>query len=319
MRNMRIAESLGIEVPIVATSSFFSEKSVPCCCECLRHLHSFSGFIENVCPDDSTILQSELQEGSWRCSDCGMVFCSDCFRSGIPTHTLLCQGSDTTRGQANRSLKQLGIMHTISLPMVVRFISRLIVDGSEPLDGFPSPEGEYSYFAHHFLPETAAMREAHVLSEVVLGRAIPLATFKRVFDTFEQTNLYLEIENGTMLRDIAAGVLSDLVVAKLKQRYSEGRFSAMVDESNHLPLPVVIGSGHYRTVALLNHSCDPNIEWRSVDGTARIEFVALRVIMAGEELFISYIDQSLPFPERQAELFRLYGFTCTCTKCRSGS
>jgi hypothetical protein len=46
----------------------------------------------------------------------------------------------------------------------------------------------------------------------------------------------------------------------------------------------------------------------------RAEMVALRPIAAGEELLQSYVDEGLPFQERQLAL-QEYGFTCQCPRC----
>ncbi|RVW25506.1 Histone-lysine N-methyltransferase ATXR2 [Vitis vinifera] len=48
------------------------------------------------------------------------------------------------------------------------------------------------------------------------------------------------------------------------------------------------------------------------DGQATI--IALRPIFKEEEVTISYIDEDLPFDERQA-LLADYGFRCKCPKC----
>lgn len=44
--------------------------------------------------------------------------------------------------------------------------------------------------------------------------------------------------------------------------------------------------------------------------------VACREIRKGEELFISYIDESMPFQQRQEKLKAMYLFDCTCPKCQ---
>ncbi|KAJ0974792.1 hypothetical protein J5N97_016757 [Dioscorea zingiberensis] len=48
------------------------------------------------------------------------------------------------------------------------------------------------------------------------------------------------------------------------------------------------------------------------DGQAVI--IACRPISVGEEITISYIDEDLPYEERQAQLAD-YGFKCRCSKC----
>ena len=44
------------------------------------------------------------------------------------------------------------------------------------------------------------------------------------------------------------------------------------------------------------------------------EAISLREIAAGEELLQSYIDQALPYEERQLSLAD-YGFICSCNLC----
>ncbi|ORC85520.1 uncharacterized protein TM35_000341320 [Trypanosoma theileri] len=80
------------------------------------------------------------------------------------------------------------------------------------------------------------------------------------------------------------------------------------------------GQGIYTIGCLFNHSCDPNLQvlYSSVnDETLTVE--ALRDIEPGEELLISYIDESLPYPDRQQQLYEHYLFTCRCSKCESES
>merc|ERR1712205_120655 len=76
-------------------------------------------------------------------------------------------------------------------------------------------------------------------------------------------------------------------------------------------LPRFDGFGLAATVAAMNHSCEPNVE---VDCVTDTELVAtmLRDVAAGEELFICYIDETLPRGARQRSLMQSHGFTCRC-------
>jgi len=65
-----------------------------------------------------------------------------------------------------------------------------------------------------------------------------------------------------------------------------------------------------------NHSCDPNAV--VVFEGAYLTFRALKDIHEKEEIFISYIDSTLPFHRRQNELLKRYYFRCSCVKCRKG-
>lgn len=48
------------------------------------------------------------------------------------------------------------------------------------------------------------------------------------------------------------------------------------------------------------------------DGQAIL--IAIRPIMKGEQIFISYIEEDMPWKERQA-LLSDYGFACKCCRC----
>ena len=77
----------------------------------------------------------------------------------------------------------------------------------------------------------------------------------------------------------------------------------------------VMGSGLFPIANCTNHSCDPNIASVTRGPNYSLDLVARRPIAAGEELFISYIDESLSRDERRALLRKQYLFECECTKC----
>ncbi|PYH89663.1 SET and MYND domain protein [Aspergillus ellipticus CBS 707.79] len=65
--------------------------------------------------------------------------------------------------------------------------------------------------------------------------------------------------------------------------------------------------------AFINHSCAYNAVV-GFDGD-ELYIKALRPIPKGDQIFISYIDATNPYPVRQTELRERYYFTCKCTKC----
>jgi hypothetical protein len=77
--------------------------------------------------------------------------------------------------------------------------------------------------------------------------------------------------------------------------------------------------GIFSTHHFLNHSCDPNamngIMGDAVVEDARVTVWALRKIAKGEEVEISYIDNSMPLQMRRTELKNLYLFDCNCERC----
>ncbi|KAL2331817.1 hypothetical protein Fmac_019398 [Flemingia macrophylla] len=78
----------------------------------------------------------------------------------------------------------------------------------------------------------------------------------------------------------------------------------------------VKGTAFFPLQSCLNHSCCPNAKAfkRDEDKDGQATIIAQRSICKGEEITISYVDEDLPFEERQASLAD-YGFRCRCPKC----
>lgn len=91
-------------------------------------------------------------------------------------------------------------------------------------------------------------------------------------------------------------------------------FSGIV-RTNALPCgPESRVGGIYPKICLINHSCIPNVH-NNWNPEARHETIhALRDILAGEEIMISY-DMSLPSTARWAKLKDSFGFQCRCKLC----
>merc|ERR1711920_136405 len=79
-----------------------------------------------------------------------------------------------------------------------------------------------------------------------------------------------------------------------------------------------IGVALSSIVALFNHSCVPNADWR-LDDDGSVCVYALRNVRAGEELCLSYIDGALEYTERRAKLEEAFFFTCDCSACTAGT
>ncbi|KAH6788954.1 histone-lysine N-methyltransferase ATXR2 [Perilla frutescens var. frutescens] len=76
------------------------------------------------------------------------------------------------------------------------------------------------------------------------------------------------------------------------------------------------GTAFFPLQSCMNHSCIPNAKAfkREEDKDGQATIIALRPISKEEEITISYIDEDLPYGERQEQLAD-YGFTCKCTRC----
>ena len=81
-------------------------------------------------------------------------------------------------------------------------------------------------------------------------------------------------------------------------------------------IPETEGSGLYPALALINHSCAPNVALEFLDGTTQGSVVALRDIGAGEEVCHCYVEQeALPTKEERRNALSQYGFVCDCEAC----
>jgi len=83
--------------------------------------------------------------------------------------------------------------------------------------------------------------------------------------------------------------------------------------------PDFSGSGIYPILSTINHSCVPNCTttFRSEDGTLAI-VLANKDIKAGEELFISYIENEESSKQQREKDLKEYGFICDCLLCQEG-
>ena len=79
----------------------------------------------------------------------------------------------------------------------------------------------------------------------------------------------------------------------------------------------VEGTAFYAVQSCINHSCQPSAHaLRSEDDPNSFAvIIATQDIPLGDEVTISYIDESLPYEQRQ-EALQDYGFECCCTLCQ---
>ncbi|KZV78345.1 SET domain-containing protein [Exidia glandulosa HHB12029] len=108
----------------------------------------------------------------------------------------------------------------------------------------------------------------------------------------------------------SAGDLVDII-----SQFTTNSFT--LSSSSLSPIGVCISP----TVALANHSCDPNavVVFPRPSGTTLqepvMQIIAIKNISPGEEILTSYVDTSQPGHLRRQDLRETYGFTCACDLC----
>ncbi|KAK0648101.1 hypothetical protein B0T16DRAFT_325814 [Cercophora newfieldiana] len=68
-------------------------------------------------------------------------------------------------------------------------------------------------------------------------------------------------------------------------------------------------------VSRLNHACSPNLGYYFDSATLSHRVYAVKDILPGEELTISYVDVLQPSTTRNSLLSKTWSFTCTCPRC----
>ena len=69
----------------------------------------------------------------------------------------------------------------------------------------------------------------------------------------------------------------------------------------------------YQAGSIFNHSCAPNCAATYEESLLSIR--TIRPVKEGEELTVSYVDESATTVQRRAELWRRYRFFCCCRRC----
>eukprot|EP00934_Nitzschia_sp_Nitz4_P008862 Nitzschia sp. Nitz4//scaffold17_size182527//173440//174333//NITZ4_001884-RA/size182527-processed-gene-0.110-mRNA-1//1//CDS//3329539430//8852//frame0 len=82
-----------------------------------------------------------------------------------------------------------------------------------------------------------------------------------------------------------------------------------------------LGIALFSTPSFMNHSCDPNVlhtfMYGETGSTPEIILTAIKDILPGQEIQISYMDCNAPFRHvRRDSLAKTYFFICECPRCQ---
>ncbi|XP_027170995.1 histone-lysine N-methyltransferase ATXR2 [Coffea eugenioides] len=138
-----------------------------------------------------------------------------------------------------------------------------------------------------------------------------LEIYGHIIGMFELNNLDLVVESPVENYFLYIDDLPDSEKEKA-EKVTESFLDALGDEYSGC----CEGTAFFPLQSCMNHSCNPNAKAfkREEDRDGQAVLVALQPIHKGEEVTISYIDEELPYEERQS-LLADYGFRCRCPKC----
>ncbi|KAF1850355.1 SET domain-containing protein [Cucurbitaria berberidis CBS 394.84] len=90
-------------------------------------------------------------------------------------------------------------------------------------------------------------------------------------------------------------------------RINTNNFDVSIDEEAQAAV--------FPEIAMLNHDCRPNAAYAFDERTMTHYVHAVRDIMPGEEITITYIDNEMERARRVKKLKRNWGFDCSCSTC----
>ncbi|KAK9484537.1 hypothetical protein V1527DRAFT_442927 [Lipomyces starkeyi] len=133
-------------------------------------------------------------------------------------------------------------------------------------------------------------------------------------------NLMSHIDDRGKMEDFPTLVL----MSKGAKEYSGTKLSldavvemlcTVMTNSASIPNPSydTVGMMFDSVISLINHSCDPNAVLVFNKNVLLIR--AVRPIKKGEEILITYTDNTMPMPHRKEQLRTRYFFDCQCTAC----
>ncbi|GAW11828.1 hypothetical protein ANO14919_011800 [Xylariales sp. No.14919] len=121
--------------------------------------------------------------------------------------------------------------------------------------------------------------------------------------------------------------IAEVYIQKLAKQKADGSFYTEQEQQHYLNLTLAFnsncfggpdGDSLFLGAARFNHSCDPNLSYECSNEANRWVARACRHIVAGEELFITYIPTHEDTKSRQRSTLKQWGFTCGCDKCTAG-
>eukprot|EP01097_Dermamoeba_algensis_P008772 TRINITY_DN5967_c0_g1_i1.p1 TRINITY_DN5967_c0_g1~~TRINITY_DN5967_c0_g1_i1.p1 ORF type:complete len:328 (+),score=62.61 TRINITY_DN5967_c0_g1_i1:673-1656(+) len=107
-------------------------------------------------------------------------------------------------------------------------------------------------------------------------------------------------------------------MVKLLTKEVEGTLPGLFFENEVMKSMCISAAGLFPVIDSVNHSCQPNVAVVSCFPDFRLQLVAIRPIMKGDEICFSYIDEDQNGIWRRQRLKEMYLFDCQCPKCLKG-
>jgi SET and MYND domain-containing protein 5 len=277
---------------------------------------------------------------------CGLNFCSqECVDAAESGHSPLCvRGKGDAEALVN--FKEHALMHNDQFLMAGRMLASGMIGSLKSTfhhsnwmnaklrDPSEDPE-EFDGYMRETMQESFAYLVEGLRQDN--NPDLTLEHFSELLSMFEFNNISIEYpcpvktfidERMEMNPKIARNV--DIIEKALAQVAEEERklFRDVecarddeieddedVPESDSSDLwPGLHGVGMFALASMINHSCEPNVDFEFLSNNSTLSVIARRDIQEGEEILHSYVSEDLNAEDRILSLFG-YGFLCKCARC----
>lgn len=314
------------------------------CDHCMTPLETPEQNVQRLsCKPDIILPHSDCYETNvgniMNCDNCGVLYCSEgCKQKALVTyHALLCHDSSNTQHPIVVLLEAWKQMHyppeTTSVMLLLRILA-YIQQSSDP----SAAAAKIKQFCHRTVNEDAELVHK-LLGEQFVDQLNTLRELTCNAISGEHVQEFLTPEGfcslmaligtngqgiGTSPLAMWVNAVTDLTMSDDERQQLDlfiDKLYQYVEEESGIFLNTE-GSGLFQLQSAFNHSCAPNAESKFPYGNHRVQLKALRTIMPGDEICISYLDEcSLQRSRhsRQKELAQNYLFMCWCERCTEQS
>jgi len=304
LRILQPGETIIIDKPYVATIlELDATNCVLACSHCVRPIE-----IE---------VHNELNYDLYGELACGAMFCCDeCFKKG---HFCPCASSahasvvsDPLWQSTRFRLFCIVLAHHVASSAnsdLLLFLNSLVAPPLRTASELASSEVQKAFLSY----TQNAISSLRVALGVDADRTSPLSELV----TPEGYARFWRICGGNLQSIVHPAVLSLLSETEQNQINKslniEQLFSSVPVDMLVTP---TVGTGLFAVLCRINHSCDPNAEFKAVhsatDGPAEVAAVATRTILPGQEICVNYLDTNGVTKTPCSELLERYGFNCKC-------
>lgn len=329
-KDYKFGDLIFSEEPIVSQRCI-DEKDISSCHHCLRTFippkKAFPFQIQFL-TDDYHYVEEPI-----KCRSCKIEYCSkECEKQAWEKyHQVLCPKKENKMDQLNKLAKEMKrtnpLLISKMLAAITLQVKKYINDPFVHKKAFQlfsrfSQNQEY----HEKDEECFALIKGQILSNSgfdFIQNVISIETY-RYFNGLILRNASTITPKSDLQIFIESQKLGTTEISLLYKLFNPNETKMIINIEQLLTCDFmnnlcITGSAPLTIHNSINHSCEPNVTSMSNFNNHKISVIALKDIKKGDELFLSYIDETLDVKNRRKWLEDQYLFKCICEKCQKES